>query len=113
MTGFNHGVFRHYLRAARPVARGRAAHGGTLDALLQAVRDCPFVSRQATMLNVLSVAGPGRRELLSGLLRPQRAGVVRAAREPRYPAREMLRDTQMPAAIGRASASSSFLMPAG
>ena len=47
--------------AAEEIAIWRAAHGSTLDPLLQAVRDCPFVSRQATMLNVPSVAVPERR----------------------------------------------------
>ncbi|MGH3422891.1 MAG: hypothetical protein ACRDOD_25230, partial [Streptosporangiaceae bacterium] len=51
-------------------------HGGTLDPLVQAVRDCPFVSRQATMLNVLSVAVPEGEQLLSGLLQDPGLGPV-------------------------------------
>ena len=62
--------------AAEEIAIWRAAHGGTLDPLLQAVRDCPFVSRQAAMLNVLSVAVPEGGELLSGLLRDPGLGPV-------------------------------------
>ena len=62
--------------AAEEIAIWRAAHGGTLDPLLQAVRDCPFVSRQAIMLNVLSVAVPEGGELLSGLLRDPGLGPV-------------------------------------
>ena len=62
--------------AAEEIAIWRAAHGGTLDPLLQAVRECPFVSRQATMLTVLSVAVPDGEELLSGLLRDPGLGPV-------------------------------------
>ncbi len=62
--------------AAEEIAIWRAAHGGPLDPLLQAVRDCPFLSRQATMLNVLSVAVPEGGELLSGLLRDPGLGPV-------------------------------------
>ena len=62
--------------AAEEIAIWRAAHGGPLGPLLQAVRDCPFVSRQATMLNVLSVAVPEGEELLSGLLRDPELGPV-------------------------------------
>ena len=62
--------------AAEEIAIWRAVHGGTLDPLLQAVRDCPFVSRQATMLNVLSVAVPEGGKLLSGLLRDPGLGPV-------------------------------------
>jgi hypothetical protein len=71
-------VAEHYPpeAAAEEIAIWRAAHGGTLDPLLRAVRDCPFVSRQATMLNVLSVAVPEGEELLSGLLRDPGLGPV-------------------------------------
>ncbi len=71
-------VAEHYPpeAAAEKVAIWRAAHGGTLDPLVQAVRDCPFVSRQATMLNVLRVALPEGEELLSGLLRDPELGPV-------------------------------------
>ena len=62
--------------AAEEIAIWRAAHGGPLDPLVQAVRDCPFVSRQATMLNVLSVAVPEGEELLSGLLHDPELGPV-------------------------------------
>ena len=71
-------VAEHYPpeAAAEEVAIWRAGHGGTLDPLVQAVRDCPFVSRQATMLNVLLVAVPEGEELLSGLLRDPELGPV-------------------------------------
>ena len=71
-------VAEHYPpeAAAEEIDIWRAAHGGPLDPLLQAVRDCPFVSRQATMLNVLSVAVPEGEELLSGLLHDPGLGPV-------------------------------------
>jgi hypothetical protein len=72
-------VAEHYPpeAAAEEVAIWRAGHGGTLDPLVQAVvRECPFVSRQATMLNVLSVAVPEGEELLSGLPRDPGLGPV-------------------------------------
>ena len=68
--------------AAEEIALWRAAHGGTLDPLLQAVRDCPVVSPQATMLNVLSVAVPEGAELLSGRLRDPELGPVTGPRDP-------------------------------
>ena len=78
-------VAEHYPpdAAAKEIAIWRAAHGGTLDPLVQAVRDCPFVSRQAAMLNVLSVAVPEGEELLSGLLHdPELGPVTMLARLP-------------------------------
>jgi hypothetical protein len=62
--------------AAEEIAIWRAGHGGTLDPLVQAVRDCPFLSRQATMLNVLSVAVPEGEQLLSGLQQDPGLGPV-------------------------------------
>jgi len=78
-------VAEHYPpeSAAEEIAIWRAGHGGTLEPLVQAVRDCPFVSRQATLLNVLSVAVPEGEQLLSGLLRDPRLGpVALLARRP-------------------------------
>ena len=71
-------VAEHYPpeTAAEEIAIWRAAHGGTLHPLVQAVRDCPFVSRQVAMLNVLAAAVPERDELLSGLLRDPGLGPV-------------------------------------
>lgn len=71
-------VAEHYppQAAAEEIAIWRAGHGGTLDPLVQAVRDCPFLSRQATMLNVLRVAVPEGEQLLSGLLQDPGLGPV-------------------------------------
>ena len=54
-------VAEHYTPAtgAEEIAIWRAAHGGSLDPLVQAIRDCPFLSRKAAMLNVLTAGIPG------------------------------------------------------
>ncbi len=69
--------------AAEEIAIWRAGHGGMLDPLVQAVRDCPFVSSQVTMLNVLAMAVPEGEQLLSSLLRdPELGPVALLARRP-------------------------------
>ena len=78
-------VAEHYPpeAAAEEIAIWRAGHGGMLDPLVQAVRDCPFVSSQVTMLNVLAMAVPEGEQLLSSLLRdPELGPVALLARRP-------------------------------
>ena len=43
---------------------------------MQAIRDCPFVSRRAAMVKVLADGVPERDELLASLLRDPRLGPV-------------------------------------
>jgi hypothetical protein len=71
-------VAEHYPpeTAAEEIAIWRAAHDGALGPLVQAVRDCPFVSRQVAMLNVLATGMPEGEQLLSGLLRDPGLGPV-------------------------------------
>ncbi len=71
-------VAEHYPpeAAAEEIAIWRASHGGALEPLVQAVRDCPFVSRQGAMLHVLSVAVPEGEQLLSSLLGDPELGPV-------------------------------------
>ena len=51
-------------RAQRPqrkgeeIARWREAHGGSLDPLVQAIDDCPFVARRVALLQALASACP-------------------------------------------------------
>ncbi|MBV9448186.1 MAG: hypothetical protein JO345_20065 [Streptosporangiaceae bacterium] len=71
-------VAEHYTpqTTAEEIAIWRGAHGGSLDPLVQAIRDCPFVSRQVAMVNVLAAAVPEGEELLAGLLRDPELGPV-------------------------------------
>jgi len=71
-------VAEHYTPAsgAEEIAIWRAAHGGSMDPLVQAIRDCPFLSRKAAMLNVLAAGVPEGDELLAGLLRDPELGPV-------------------------------------
>jgi hypothetical protein len=71
-------IAEHYTPAtgAEEIAIWRAAHGGSLDPLVQAIRDCPFVSRRVAMLKVLADGAPERDELLASLLRDPRLGPV-------------------------------------
>ena len=54
----------------------RAAHGGSLDPLVQAIRDCPFVSRRVAMLQTLVKAVPEGDCLLARLPRDPELGPV-------------------------------------
>jgi hypothetical protein len=54
----------------------RAAHGGSLDPLVQAIRDCPFVSRRVAMLQTLVKAVPEGDGLLARLPRDPELGPV-------------------------------------
>jgi hypothetical protein len=102
-------VAEHYTpqTAAEEIGIWRAAHGGSLDPLVQAIRDCSFLSRQAALLKVLASAVPEGDELLASLLRDpelgpvallaelprsQRENVVRAVRDSCCPARETLEE---------------------
>ena len=71
-------IAEHYTPAtgAEEIAIWRAANGGSLDPLVQAIRDCPFVSRRAAMVKVLADGVPERDELLASLLRDPRLGPV-------------------------------------
>ena len=71
-------VAEHYTPAtgAEEIAIWRAAHGGSLDPLVQAIRDCPFLSRKAAMLNVLTAGIPEGDELLASLLRDPELGPI-------------------------------------
>jgi hypothetical protein len=82
-------VAEHYTpkTAAEEIAIWRAAHGGSLDPLVQAIRDCPFVSRRVAMVTVLARAVPEGDELLAGLLRDSQLGpiVLLATKQDRKP----------------------------
>lgn len=71
-------VAQHYTPAtgAEEIAIWRAARGSSLDPLVQAIRDCPFLSRKAAMLNVLADGIPEGDELLANLLRDPELGPV-------------------------------------
>jgi hypothetical protein len=71
-------IAQHYTPAtgAEEIAIWRAARGGSLDPLVQAIRDCPFLSRKAAMLNVLAGGIPEGDELLASLLRDPALGPV-------------------------------------
>jgi len=71
-------VAQHYTpaTAAEEIAIWRAAHAGSLDPLLRAIRDSPFLSRKAAMLNVLAGGIPDGDELLASLLRDPELGPV-------------------------------------
>jgi len=78
-------VGEHYTSAsaAKEIARWREAHGGSLDPLLQAIDDCPFVTRRTALLQTLASAVPEGPQLLSDLARdPGHRPVVLLARRP-------------------------------
>ena len=59
-------VAEHYTTSSAPeeIAIWRAAHGGSLDPLVQAVRDCPFLSRRVALLKTLARSVPEGSELI-------------------------------------------------
>ena len=71
-------VAEHYTTSSGPeeIAIWRAAHGGSLDPLVQAVRDCPFVSRRVALLKTLARSVPEGTELLAELTRDPDLGPV-------------------------------------
>jgi hypothetical protein len=64
-------VAEHYTgaSAAQEIARWREAHGGSLDPLLAAIDDCPFVTRRVALLQTLVGAVPEGPRLLADLSR--------------------------------------------
>ena len=64
-------VAEHYTgaSAAEEIARWREAHGGSLDPLLAAIDDCPFVTRRVALLQTLAGAAPEGPRLLDDLSR--------------------------------------------
>jgi hypothetical protein len=71
-------VAEHYTTSSAPeeIAIWRAAHGGSLDPLVQAVRDCPFLSRRVALLKTLARSVPEGTELLAELIRDPALGPV-------------------------------------
>ena len=71
-------VAEHYTpeTGAEEISIWRAAHGGSLDPLVQAIRDCSFLSRQVALLKTLVNAVPEGDELLASLLRDPELGPV-------------------------------------
>ena len=71
-------VAEHYTpeTGVEEIAIWRAAHGGSLDPLVQAIRDCPFVSRRVPILQTLVNAVPEGDKLLASLLRDPELGPV-------------------------------------
>ena len=71
-------VAEHYTTSSAPeeIAIWRAAHGGSLDPLVQAVRDCPFLSRRVALLTTLARSVPEGTELLTELIRDPDLGPV-------------------------------------
>ena len=71
-------VAQHYTpaTAAEEIAIWRAARGGSLDPLVRAIRDCPFLYRKAAMLTVLAGGIPEGDELLASLPRDPELGPV-------------------------------------
>ncbi len=71
-------VAEHYTpeTGMEEIAIWRAAHGGSLDPLVQAIRDCPFVSRRVPILQTLVNAVPEGDKLLASLLRDPELGPV-------------------------------------
>jgi hypothetical protein len=71
-------VAEHYSTSSAPeeIAIWRAAHGGSLDPLVQAVRDCPFLSRRVALLTTLARSVPEGTELLAELIRDPALGPV-------------------------------------
>ena len=82
-------IAEHYTpeTAAAEIAIWRAAHGGSLDPLVQGIRDCPFLSRRVAMLQALGNAVAERDELLASLLRDPELGpvVLLAEKQDRKP----------------------------
>jgi hypothetical protein len=68
----------HYTTSsgAEEIAIWRAAHGGSLEPLVQAVRDCTFVSRRVALLKTLAGGVPDGAELLAELTRDPDLGPV-------------------------------------
>jgi hypothetical protein len=64
-------VAEHYTSAsaAQEIARWREAHGGSLDPLLQAIDDCPFVTRRIALLQTLVRDVPEGPQILANLAR--------------------------------------------
>jgi hypothetical protein len=78
-------VAEHYTdaSAAEEIARWRGAHGGSLDPLVQAIDDCPFVTRRVALLQALASAVPEGPQLLDDLASdPAHRPVVLLARRP-------------------------------
>ena len=71
-------VAEHYTTSSAPeeIAIWRAAHGGSLDPLVRAVRDCPFLSRRVALLTTLGHSVPEGTELLAELTRDPDLGPV-------------------------------------
>ncbi len=71
-------VAEHYTpeTTAEEIGIWRAAHGGSLDRLVQAIRDCSFLSRRVALLKTLLNAVPEGDELLASLLRDPELGPV-------------------------------------
>ena len=71
-------VAEHYTpeTTAEEISIWRAAHGGSLDPLVQAIRDCSFLSRRVALLKTLVNAVPEGDELLASLLRDPELGPV-------------------------------------
>ena len=71
-------VAEHYTTssAQEEIAIWRAARGGSLDPLVQAVRDCPFLSRRLALLKTLASSVPEGTELLAELTRDPELGPV-------------------------------------
>ena len=82
-------VAEHYTpeTGVEEIAIWRAAHGGSLDPLVQAIRDCPFVSRRVAMLQTLVKAVPEGGGLLARLSRDPELGpvVLLAEKQDRNP----------------------------
>jgi hypothetical protein len=71
-------VAEHYTpeTTAEEIGIWRAAHGGSLDPLVQAIRDCSILSRRVALLKTLVNAVPEGDELLASLLRDPELGPV-------------------------------------
>jgi hypothetical protein len=82
-------VAEHYTpeTGVEEIAIWRAAHGGSLDPLVQAIRDCPFVSRRVALLQTLVTAVPEGDELPARLSRDPELGpvVLLAEKQDRKP----------------------------
>ena len=82
-------VAEHYTpeTGVEEIAIWQAAHGGSLDPLVQAIRDCPFVSRRVAMLQTLVKAVPEGGGLLARLSRDPELGpvVLLAEKQDRKP----------------------------
>jgi hypothetical protein len=82
-------VAEHYTpeTGVEEIAIWRVAHGGSLDPLVQAIRDCPFVSRRVAILQTLVKAVPEGGELLARLSRDPELGpvVLLAEKQDRKP----------------------------